>query len=260
MARHVAGGGALAGMLPAPQARLAVWLVDLVAARTLLGDPSFRDAVELPDAMAERLGTGTPRDIAHIMLRIILTACVGRSAAFRPFLHAPGGKPALDLAPSTPRLEFSLAHCDSAAIVALSREGPVGVDLEAPRSVRISGRRRAMLIDAASSLAPDDPLPDGPDEARFLQAWVRLEALAKATGEGLGALLGRLDDEAAPIAATRLEGALVRTRDLRIPAGPPLYAAVAGTGPSLQGEVLSAVWLPCDPDWLRRWIAVPADR
>lgn len=260
MASHVGGDGNPAGMLPGPEARLAVWLVDLVAAKTLLGASPFREALTLPDAMAERLASGAPRDIAHIVLRIILTACVGRSAAFRPFLHAPGGKPALDLAPSTSRIEFSLAHCDSAAIVALSREGPVGVDLEAPRSVRISDHRRAMLIDAASSLAPDQPLPDGPDEARFLQAWVRLEALAKATGEGLGALLGRLEDRTVPIAATRIEGALVRTRDLRLPPGPPLHAAVAGTGPSLKGEALSAVWLPCDPDWLRHWIAVPADR
>jgi 4'-phosphopantetheinyl transferase len=37
-------------------------------------------------------------------------------------------------------------------------------------------------------LQPERPLPQDP-EAAFLQAWVRIEAVAKASGEGIGRLL-----------------------------------------------------------------------
>ena len=240
-----------------PSATLSVWLVDLVAAAPVVSAVARAQGLiggnELTDGRAEN---ATPQETARAALRIILAGFVGRESAARPFRLAPGGKPMLDGRAECRPLHFSLAHCDTAALVAISQDGPVGVDIEAPRPVRIADHRRRMLIEAAASLAPSEQLPDGPGEARFLQGWVRLEALAKATGEGLGALLGRLGDDASPIAETHLNGVLVRTRDIQLPTASPLFAAVAGIDPTLASAASPlARDLPCEAARLEQWIA-----
>ncbi len=241
-------------------APLALWVVDLVAGADHLPDLARRHGLPLDASKGQlRLPIAGPREVARAALRIILAGYVGLEGARRPFIVATGGKPALDQC-SNPPLDFSLAHCDTVAIVAISREGPVGVDIEAPRSVRIADHRRALLLEAATSLAPGNLLPDGPGEARFLQAWVRLEALAKLTGEGLGALLGRLDDNAPPIAGTIVNGSKSRIRDISVTDGPPLYSAVAGIGPAMSAEDAPvATWLPSERSWLESWVVRVAD-
>lgn len=232
-----------------------LWAVDLAAGTDLLID------------LGERLGLAPPaqspqhsaavafhrsRTAARIAARLLLARHIGLEAARQPFVLARAGKPSIAPRPHHPAIEFSLAHCETAAVIAVSRDGPVGNDVEAPRQVRINAHRRAQLLRAAQSLAPSDRLPDGPDEAQFLQAWVRLEALAKATGEGLGALLGRLDDDTSPVHATHVNGARVRVRDIGL-AGHSLWAAVAGTSATLdEPGRREPVWLPLDADRLER--------
>ena len=236
---------------------LALWLVDLDTGSRLLPEMARRYGLvpELPRHASGESPVVASREVARAALRIVLAGYVGLDAAAAAFVIAPGGKPTLGHRSGQLAVDFSLAHCDTAAMIAISHEGPVGVDLEAPRSVRIAEHRRAMLLEAAASLAPRDPLPDGPGEARFLQAWVRLEALAKLTGEGLGALLGRLGDDTSPIANSVVGGSQARLRDVAITSEPPLYAAVAGIGPSLTTpDAPKPTWLPIDRSWLDRWI------
>ncbi|MGE0697622.1 MAG: 4'-phosphopantetheinyl transferase superfamily protein [Hyphomicrobiaceae bacterium] len=244
----------------ARQPSLELWLVDLVADVPLLLDVAHRHGLVEPATVAtvpDRHGgrVDAARDAARSALRILLAGYVGLDLARAPFRVARGGKPELAPLPDGHlRPLFSLAHCDTAAIVALSTDGAVGVDIEAPRPVRLADHRRAMLLDAARSLAPTDALPEGPAEAQFLQGWVRLEALAKATGEGLGALLGRLDDAVAPIASTRMEGRSVLVRDVGQDSVPGHFAAIAGTTSSLAADAPRplARLLPLDRVWLER--------
>lgn len=240
-------------------APVAIWVVDLIAEAEVLVETALRHGLQQDPADSGSVvpSPESPRATARAALRIILSGYVGLEAAKRPFVMARGGKPNFDHG-TGPTVDFSLAHCDTAAIVAISTAGPIGVDIEAPRPIRIADHRRLQLVEAAASLAPATPLPDGPGEARFLQAWVRLEALAKLTGEGLGALLGRLDDDAPPIAGTIVNGSKTIVRDLAVAGGPTLYAAVAGIDPVLaapRGPV--ATWLPGEPRWLEDWIADP---
>jgi hypothetical protein len=99
--------------------------------------------------------------------------------------------------------------------------------------LRLSERRRTELIAAATGLAGKPPPGTAPD-ARFLYAWCRLEAFAKARGLGIGRTLADLglrsgqprapaDIEVACRRAARAAG--VKVRDL--PLGRGLYAAVA---------------------------------
>ncbi|MDX2157970.1 MAG: hypothetical protein SFW09_15835 [Hyphomicrobiaceae bacterium] len=170
--------------------------------------------------------------------------------ARQPFVVGGAGKPRL--AQSGDPIEFSFAHSESHALVALSADGPVGIDIEAARAVRISPDRRALLEAAAEALAPV-PLPSGPADRRFLQAWVRLEAVAKLTGEGISALLGRLgvrSRSAAGPSSREFSDVAARSivRDLAAGLPPQLHAAVAVPCGSrgLAGETPLVTSLPLD--------------
>jgi hypothetical protein len=129
---------------------------------------------------------GRQKQLAHSALRLILARRLGAKALREPFVYGPRGKPGL----ASGALHFSLSHTHSMALVGVSRAGPVGVDLEAMRPVRLSPIRRAHLESLAECIS-GHKLPVADPERRFMQAWVRLEAYAKATGEGIGGLLER---------------------------------------------------------------------
>ena len=167
-----------------------LWLVDLALAAPAL-DGAWREAA----------GAATPATspaAAEAALRWLLARHVGLVAASEPFARSRSGRPSLAGA----GIDFNLSHSGGLALVGLSHRGPIGVDIEAARPVRIAPARRRALERAADALvdATTDPLPglrpavsdDAAADLRFLQAWVRLEALAKATGEGIGALLTRI--------------------------------------------------------------------
>lgn len=74
----------------------------------------------------------------------------------------PGGKPVLDL-PRAERLHFNLSHSGGLAVYALTKLGPVGIDVE------LVSRR-----------------PNAPKRGREqLRAWVSYEAEVKRTGAGI---------------------------------------------------------------------------
>lgn len=128
-------------------------------------------------------------------VRLLLARDIGLRAALHPFERSPSGKPA----PAARSIHFSISDTGGLAAVAVARGGPVGVDIEAPRMIRIAHNRRRHLEAWAEVLSGGVslPAPDVP-ERRFLQAWVRLEAAAKATGEGIGAVLERARAMPAP--------------------------------------------------------------
>ena len=183
---------------------------------------------------------------ARIALRLILAGYVGTEVLHQPFERSPSGKPSLAPAPDgcPPPLHFNLSHCETAGLVAISPDGPVGVDIEGERRPRVNDHRRDRLIEAARVLAPLDALPPEPEWASFLQAWVRLEAFAKGTGEGLGALLGRLATFGDRGADEGHDGLLVR--DVALP-GYRLWGAVAGPPAALSLPAQPVpVWVPPD--------------
>lgn len=124
---------------------------------------------------------------AHVALRILLERAIGPEFRGTPFVRAAGAKPYLAGAPVT----FSLSHVPGWSLAGLSNAEPIGVDLERRRVVNIPGARRTLIERAAEVLGEDASLPDREDE-RILTAWVRLEALAKTDGRGIGRLLTRL--------------------------------------------------------------------
>lgn len=120
---------------------------------------------------------------AHALTRVVLGAVLDRRPAelrFDRTCDACGGyghgKPrSLDA-----DLPFSYTHSGDRVGLAVTLDGPVGVDTEEasrPLHDRASVARRM--------LSPDERLPD--TDRELIEIWTRKEALLKATGQGLSA-------------------------------------------------------------------------
>jgi len=169
-----------------------IWLIDLErsgsalaelereAPRLTARDRSRARAIKNPADRRQRLSVTTA-------LRILLERMAGLRTARMPFVTGTAGKPAA----ADPRIQFSVSHIEGYALIGLTRAGDIGVDLEGDRPLRISERRRAELMAGAKGLA-GKPLRGASPDTRFLQAWCRLEAFAKARGLGIGRTLADL--------------------------------------------------------------------
>lgn len=186
------------------------------------------------------------RALAHLALRCVLARHAGIVKALEPFERSALGKPAL----ADSALDFSLSHSQARALIAVSNTGAIGCDIEASRTPRLPEGKRALIIEAAVDVARGLPLPVNNPEHRFLQAWVRLEAAAKASGEGMGRLLTRygIFGTAADRISLRTSGAAagglgIRIRDLEVGAG---YSAAVAEPEAAAPAVLSV--FPLSPD------------
>lgn len=170
-----------------------LWLVDLGKLRPVLeaaeaAEPRLSEDMKIRlDRMADPVSR-RERRLAHIALRIALEARLGPGLRRAPFARNAAGKPSL------PGLgcAFSLSHAEGLALIALGRDEPLGVDIEHMRRVRVPAARRSPIEAEAVALAGGAELSHASPDARFLNAWVRIEAAAKALGCGVGSLLERL--------------------------------------------------------------------
>lgn len=91
------------------------------------------------------------------------------------------GKPAL--AKPHQGLHFNLSHCDDLALIALSMEGEIGVDIEP------ADRGTSLLGCEASFCHPEEiaglPLEEDRRALALMDLWTRKEALLKALGTGM---------------------------------------------------------------------------
>jgi 4'-phosphopantetheinyl transferase len=151
---------------------------------------------------------GDPRAAAHALLRAVLTQLTGTADHVLQrtcgTCGGPHGKPVLD----HPSLHVSLSSAGNAAVVAVTAAGPVGVDVERVAATGFDGF-------PGVALGPDEP--DGTTEDRA-RAWVRKEAVLKATGSGLA-----VDPRSVDVRPDRVLGA--HLLDVPVPAG--LACAVA---------------------------------
>lgn len=212
-----------------------IWFVDLDRDGATLLDLGDIHAL-LPADDRERLsrldddGARRQRTAAHVALRLALAGHISMEQARAPFVRDAGGRPSL----ACGTCRFSLAHIDGAALIAISTASAVGIDIERVRPVSIGAERLAMYSSAAVAFGDGRPLAGHDDEARFMAAWTRVEAIAKATGLGIAGLIGALDlRRAAPeqLVPGRMDDVLGRgvdrlvAHDLDLPGG--LVGAVA---------------------------------
>ena len=214
-----------------------LWLVDLETCGPALDTLEAADA-RLSAEDERRIAQGADETVrrerrrAHIALRLLVERAFGSRWRGVAYDVSPAGKPSLPGAGGS----FSLSHISGIALIGLASPGPIGVDVERERPLRVSDERRRRIEGAAVRLAGGAPLPQAP-EPRFMQAWVRLEARAKADGGGIGPLLersragARRAGESASAEQGRAGGAGNRTVDpfvvFDVTLGGGLFAAVA---------------------------------
>ncbi len=118
----------------------------------------------------------------HVALHLVLEREIGQRVAF---VIEPAGKPRV----ADWHGDFSLAHSGDFAVIAISMDSRVGVDVEVRRQVRMSDRRRELIEAAGEAVLSGAAASDGDADMRFLAAWTRLEAIAKLRGTGIGTVL-----------------------------------------------------------------------
>lgn len=172
---------------------LDVVFIDLVTSRHLLEQEEAATPRLSPGdrLRVERLGSDPERQwrwrTARIATRIVLERAAGPLMRGIDFEIAKGGRPGL----GEGHPHFNVSHTGDAALIAVCRSSPVGVDIERDRTLSMTPERRRRIIGAAAGLSGE--LPRGEDDCSndldVLRSWVRLEAIAKARGSGIGVLL-----------------------------------------------------------------------
>ena len=134
---------------------------------------------------------------AHGLLRLILSRYTGALPGELRFTYGPRGKPELAGCPGSDALTFNLSHSRQAALIAVARGRPVGVDVERRRE-DLDGELIATRFFSPRESEALRALPRAERQAAFYAYWTCKEAYAKARGEGLGLPLDQVEVELAP--------------------------------------------------------------
>jgi phosphopantetheinyl transferase len=111
--------------------------------------------------------------VSHIALRHLVLSRCSHTFPPRDFARTENGKPYLPGGPA-----FSFSHSGGLAIVAISDQDTVGVDIEQIRRVAIPAEWYTHFPALAGMLQTPPEAKSGACQT-FLTAWTRLEALAK---------------------------------------------------------------------------------
>ncbi|MBX7255253.1 MAG: 4'-phosphopantetheinyl transferase superfamily protein [Candidatus Hydrogenedentes bacterium] len=138
--------------------------------------------------------------VTRAALRMTLSRYTGIEAQSLEFEYSTHGKPSLkgDGPP-----QFNVAHSGGLALIAVTKEGLIGVDVEARRR-DFAGQRIANRFFSAREAGALRNLPTDQQEQGFLNCWTRKEAYIKARGEGLSCPLDSFDVTLAPGEPARL--------------------------------------------------------
>jgi 4'-phosphopantetheinyl transferase len=163
---------------------LDLWYVDLDVSADAIS--SFRHWLSHDElARAERFHSDLHRAryiVGRAALRRVLADRLGCSPAAIRFSYGTNGKPMLEGG----RIEFSLAHSEGDAVIALADGAAIGVDIELLRPIPdVESLARLVFSDSERR---ELELASDPVWA-FLNGWTRKEAYVKALGLGLTAPL-----------------------------------------------------------------------
>jgi 4'-phosphopantetheinyl transferase len=130
-------------------------------------------------------------------LRAILSRYLNISSHILRFDYNPYGKPSLIVAQSGNTLRFNLSHSRGMALIAITKNRDIGVDLEG------INQNFSCLEIAEKFFSPLEnsvlrSLPEHLQATAFFTCWTRKEAYIKAVGKGLSIPLNQFDVSLAP--------------------------------------------------------------
>ena len=130
-------------------------------------------------------------------LRAILSRYLNISSHILRFDYNPYGKPSLTVAQGGNTLRFNLSHSRGMALIAITKNRDIGVDLEG------INQNFSCLEIAEKFFSPLEnsvlrSLPEHFQATAFFTCWTRKEAYIKAVGKGLSIPLNQFDVSLAP--------------------------------------------------------------
>jgi len=128
----------------------------------------------------------------HGILRIILGRYLNIDPAQINFTHSDRGKPYLIDDCNPLNLQFNLSHSENRAILGISRDRPIGVDLEKIRPMGNAEQLAERFFCASEYALLTQAIPAERDKL-FFQLWTAKEAYLKATGEGISGGLNQVE-------------------------------------------------------------------
>jgi 4'-phosphopantetheinyl transferase len=184
--------------------------------------------------------------VAHGVTRMILSGYVGVRPADLRYRFGAAGKPALV---GFPDLEFNLSHSGAWGLLAVTRVGPIGVDIECVRDMP------DLMEIARGNFAPKEvatleALPEDQRLDAFFAGWTRKEAFVKTIGHGLPFGLDGFEVEFRPDVPARLlqvGGSSDAARPYLLHALRPAPGAWAAV--SVEGRATRLVQMRLDTDW-----------
>jgi 4'-phosphopantetheinyl transferase len=126
------------------------------------------------------------------LLRHILGGYLEIHPAELAFSYGEKGKPYVSQPGVHAALMFNLAHSEDLALLAVTRAGPVGVDVERIRPVPEVHQLVARFFSPRETAA-FGTLPESQQPEAFFNLWTRKEAWLKATGAGIGGGLDQIE-------------------------------------------------------------------
>jgi 4'-phosphopantetheinyl transferase len=138
--------------------------------------------------------------IAHGAMRMILGGYLECTPQSIEFLYSDKGKPYL---PQMTNLYFNLSHSSEVALLAVTKMGEIGVDIEHHRQLDEIHQiaRQCFSVQEYQQFASLQP----PDNLRaFFNGWTRKEAFIKALGQGLSYPLDKFSVSLLPSELSRL--------------------------------------------------------
>ncbi len=187
--------------------------------------------------------------VVRTALRQILSVYADLPPMMLRLMHDRMGRPAM--APGQPGddLHFSVAHSKAIGLIAVTRAGPIGVDVEFMRADRdFSAIARRFFSPAESNILSS--MPADAQRTAFYRCWTVKEACLKAMGWGLAEGLAAVEtdpDPGAPLRVIRVRAADA-TMSWQLAALQPAWeyaAAAALQGPRVQWRGLA--WGPEEP-------------
>jgi 4'-phosphopantetheinyl transferase len=130
--------------------------------------------------------------VTRACLRDLLGRACDRPTAAIRFEYGVHGKPSLAPDLGGPTLHFSVSHSGDLALIVLAPDRPLGVDLEAVRSLPDLHDIAARYFTAAEASAIIGMPAQEERELAFFLCWTRKEAFVKALGDGLTLPLDRV--------------------------------------------------------------------
>lgn len=171
-----------------------VWASALdLCPEALPGLAAILDQAESARATRFRSQTHQNRFIAaRGALRSILAKYLDCAPDELQFEYGAKGKPALTDRFAEAGLFFNLAHSEDLALVAVTRLGPIGVDVERVRPMADADQLVSRFFSPRENTRFQQ-LSSNEKNIAFFNLWTRKEAWLKATGEGIAHSLNRVE-------------------------------------------------------------------